>query len=244
MPEEEGVGPGDAHTLGHRRQADAFQEGPHAHPHDEFAGPLPVLAVFRPPLLDLGGEFLEFIKGVFHAHEGHDDPAHLGAFQDGGVGAEENRAANIGAGPQGLGHQIDTVHAVVAFPVVDLQIFTFEPHALGGAQGHDIFLDVQFGNIGAATFGFQFAADVRGYRGLVNPDVVFPDTDHGHVGTGHGGDTVIGATGEFQLIFVGEGRPMHFELEFLGQLIAGFHGVVAGPFATGLPTATGGAAHS
>ena len=36
---------------------------------------------------------------------------------------------------------------------------------------------------------------------------------------------------------------MHFELEFLGQLITGFHGVVAGPFATGLTTAAGGAAH-
>ena len=113
------------------------------------------------------------------------------------MGAEKYGAAFVGAGAQGLGHQVDAVHAVVAFPVIDLQVLALEPHALGRAQVTDVGLYVQFGNIGAAALGFQFAAGIRGYRGLVNPDVVFPDADHGHVGPGYGGDAVIGATGEF-----------------------------------------------
>ena len=90
-----------------------------------------------------------------------------------------------------------------------------------------------------AGVGRNLTADVSLHGLLVDPDVILPGSDEGHVGAGDGGDTAVGASVEFELELVGERRTMQFVLVVLGQLIAQVLGVVAGPFAAGLADTTG-----
>ena len=161
MPEEEGVSPGGPDGLGHRGQAHALEEIPHAQAQHQFTHTLPVFAVFRPPFVDIADQLRELIIGGFHRHEGDDNPAHLGPFQDGGVRSQEQGGAAFGAGPQGLGHHVDAVHAVVAVLVVDGQLAAVIAHADGGAEIGDIGLDVELGINGAAARRLDFAARHR-----------------------------------------------------------------------------------
>ena len=101
------------------------------------------------------------------------------------MGAEQQGGAGLGAGPQGLRHQVDAMHAVVAVFVIDLQGFAVIAHAVGGAQVRDIGFDIQFGVRGGAASGFQFASGIGGHCGLVDADVVFPNADDAHISPGH-----------------------------------------------------------
>jgi len=90
-----------------------------------------------------------------------------------------------------------------------------------------------------ATVGGIVTGDVFLDRSLIDLDVIFPGTDHGKVGTGDGGNAVIGAAGKFKFEFVGEGGTMDLVLIMHGQGVADILGVIAGPFTTGLAKTTG-----
>ena len=91
-----------------------------------------------------------------------------------------------------------------------------------------------------AGVGGDFAADIGLNGFLVDPDVIFPGTDKGHVGPGDGGHAAVGAAVELEFELVGEGRTMEFVLVFLGQVIAQGLGVVAGILTAGLADTVGG----
>ena len=87
------------------------------------------------------------------------------------------------------------------------------------------------------------ALGVLGHGGLVDLDVVLPGADHRAVGAGDGGHAVVAAAGELELVLVGESRPVQLVLEVHGDVVAGVHGVVAGPLAARLAAAAAGGAH-
>src|SRR5208337_1553923 len=60
MPEEEGVGPGGPDGLRGRFQAHGLEEVPHAQAQHQLTGALPVLAMFRPPFMDVAHQLHEF----------------------------------------------------------------------------------------------------------------------------------------------------------------------------------------
>jgi hypothetical protein len=68
----------------------------------------------------------------------------------------------------------------------------------------------------------DISGDILFDRCLIDPDIVTPGADNGYVGTGNGGNTVIGATGEFELKLIGEGRTMDLVLILHGHLMTGF----------------------
>ena len=56
VPEEEGVGPGGPDGLRRRLQTHTQEEIPHAQAQHQLTHALPVLAVFRPPLVDIADQ--------------------------------------------------------------------------------------------------------------------------------------------------------------------------------------------
>jgi hypothetical protein len=76
-------------------------------------------------------------------HEGYQQGAHLGAVEDGGLGADQDGTASVVTDSQGARHDVDAVHAAGALFVVDHQLAVFHPHALGGAEIDHFFLDVE-----------------------------------------------------------------------------------------------------
>ena len=134
------------------------------------------------------------------------------------------------------------MHAAGAFFVIDFQGVAFHPHAFGGAQIDDFFLNIERAPVAAgmgAGIGFEFTADICLNRFLIDADIVPPGADKGHIGPGDGGHAAVGAAVEFEFEFVGESRAMKFVLIILGQSVAKILGIIAGIFATCLTDAVG-----
>jgi hypothetical protein len=137
------------------------------------------------------------------------------------------------------------VHAAVAFLVVDHQLVALHPHALGGTQPDDLFLDVELAPVAAgegARVGFQLASDVSLDRFLIDADVVAPGADEGHISAGDRSHAAVRAAVKFELELVGKSRPVQLVLVIIGQREAQRLGVVAGILAAGFSDAVGGGA--
>ena len=104
---------------GHIRGFQEFLEGKPLH---GLADSLAVLAFFHPPVPNVFNQFLDFVVGLLHFHKWHKHAAHLGAVNDGGLGADEDCRAALVANVQGLWHGVDAVHATHAFPGLDAEL--------------------------------------------------------------------------------------------------------------------------
>ena len=129
------------------------------------------------------------------------------------------------------------MHAAGAFTVVDFQLAVFQPHAFRRTEVKNFLLNVEgapiLARVGSAI-GLNLTADVCGHSFLINADFIAPRTDEGHVRTGDGGHTTVGAAVKFELELIGEGRTMQFVLIFLSQLITQLLRIIAGPFTAGI----------
>ena len=208
----------------------------HALALDQLAEPFAVLAFFHPPVPDLFDQLFELAERRLHFHERHGQGGHLSAFEDRGLGAEQDRRARVLPDSEGSGHDIEAVHASSALFVVDFQFAAVPAHAFGRAQADDFLLDVEFAPVSSGMgtgIGHEFAADVRLDRGLIDADVVSPGPDNGHVGTSDGGHATVGAAVEFELELVRESRPMEFVLILVSHIVTAFLRVVTGELASG-----------
>src|SRR5512143_379217 len=211
-PEHVGIGPRGLHHLRDGLEAGGFEHGSHAHTVDEFSDTLAILSVIVPPFPELADELFQVVVRRLELHEGHNDPAHQRAGHDRGLAADHDGCAFLLAGPEGLRHAVDAMHAADAILVIDLEGAAVPAHALGRAHVGDFGLDVHvFGGI------LDFS--------LVDLYVVPPGADDGEVGAGYRRSAVVGAAGNLDLELVGEGGTMEFVLELIGKGMADRHGV-------------------
>ena len=75
----------------------------------------------------------DLIVRRLHLHEWNDNPCHQSAANDGRLATHQDCCALLPSLPQPLAHQVDAVHAAVAFGVVDDQGRAVPCHAFGGA---------------------------------------------------------------------------------------------------------------
>src|SRR5512143_3718076 len=230
-PEHVGIGPRGFHHLRDGLEAGGFEHGPHAHTVNEFSDTLAVLSVLVPPFPELADEFFQVVVRRLELHEGHEDPAHQRAGNDRGLAAEHDGCAFLFAGPEGLGHAVDAVHAADAILVIDLEGAAVPAHALGRAHVGDFGLDVH-------VFGGIL------HLGLVDADIVPPGADDGQVGARNGRGAVVGAAGDLDLELVREGGTMEFVLELIGKRMADRHGVDVRELAAGHAHAGAGGAEA
>ena len=115
------------------------------------------------------------------------------------------------------------MHAPAAVAVVDIELLAVPFHALRGTVVDYVRLDIHAA-LGVFSDGI-----------LVELDAVAPGADEGHVGAGDGSHAVVRATGELELVLIGEGRPVDLVLVVLSKVVTGPHGVVTGPLASSHP---------
>ena len=126
---------------------------------------LAVLAFFHPPVPNVFNQFLDFVVGLLHFHKWHKHAAHLGAVNDGGLGADElsRRARRQCAGAFGmvLMQCMQRTHSLV------LMLSFLETgsllHAAGGTAFDDFLFDVERAPVAAgmgAGIGFQLSGHI------------------------------------------------------------------------------------
>ena len=120
---------------------------------------------------------------------------------------------------QGLGHDVQAVHAAHAVAVVDHQgIVILQGQGLGGTAGDDIVDDV------LAALGLKIFLDLL----LIDFHVVSPSADDGEIRPLDGILTVVAAAGDLELEFVWQGRTVYVVGKVVHQQAMGLELVGAG----------------
>ena len=208
----------------------AVEEGRKADADDRLADALLLEGVLGEEVHRVLGELVELLE-VFlglQAQEGNDDGAQGVADLEGAMTADADGGAAVLAGSQGLGQDVDTVHAAHAALVVDVQgVIVVEAERPRRAAGDDV-VDHPLAAV---------LCDVRLDAVLIDLHVVAPGPDDGEVAPVDGVGAVVGAAGELELPFVGKRRTVHVVDELVDEPPVRLDLVVAGMLATGMADA-------